>query len=145
MESIDNKNNDLRTFIKNEVLKIHKKVMLETEKIKINKMLQLIREGINIDDSEGMVNQWVNKLELFIAMLGNKHEIMKIFPDTVGSLSDYFNDEILDMLKDENGSLDKATINDFDDLLEKKVDLMSTEELINVVGADLLDADLDRI
>lgn len=144
-ELYENRNKDLRTFIKNEVLKIHKKVMLETEKLKINKKMRLLKEDTSVGDTESMVNSWLSKLELFIEMLDRKSEILRRFPVVVGTLSEYFNDEIVRDLEDERyGDLKNVTQNDYDDLLEKKVDNMSTQELINVVGVDLLDADVDK-
>jgi len=136
---------EIRKFIQNEVLKIHKKVMLENERIKINKRLHLLKEGVGTDDAESMVNSWLSKLELFIESLETKSEILRRFPVVVGTLSEYFNNEIIRDLEDERyGDLKNVTQNDYDDLLEKKVDNMSTHELISVVGTDLLDADVDK-
>jgi hypothetical protein len=136
---------EIRKFIQNEVLKIHKKVMLENERIKINKRLHLLKEDVGADDAESMVNSWLSKLELFIESLETKSEILRRFPVVVGTLSEYFNNEIIRDLEDERyGDLKNVTQNDYDDLLEKKVDNMSTHELISVVGTDLLDADVDK-
>ena len=136
---------EIRKFIQNEVLKIHKKAMLENERIKINKRLHLLKEGVGTDDAESMVNSWLSKLELFIESLETKSEILRRFPVVVGTLSEYFNNEIIRDLEDERyGDLKNVTQNDYDDLLEKKVDNMSTHELISVVGTDLLDADVDK-